>query len=69
MDFFLDEKILYFYDPPPPVYQEREEQSDDRFTIEQLKSIIKELRTNSDAEGNIKSSTFVNLMMVRTTNS
>lgn len=25
MDFFLDEKILYFYDPPPPVYQEREE--------------------------------------------
>ncbi len=25
MDFFLDEKILYFYDPPPPVYQGREE--------------------------------------------
>jgi len=34
MDFFLDEKILYFKDPPPPVYPAREEMRDNRFTIE-----------------------------------
>ena len=34
MDFFLDQKILYFYDPPPEVYPAREEVRTTRFTIE-----------------------------------
>jgi len=34
MDFYLDEKILYFRDPPPPVYPAKEETRAERFTIE-----------------------------------
>lgn len=34
MDFYLDEKILYFRDPPPPVYPAWEEIRPDWFTIE-----------------------------------
>ena len=43
----MDEKILYFRDPPPPVYPAKQEVRSERFTIDELKTIIREIRYNS----------------------
>ncbi len=68
MDFFLDEKILYFKDPPPPVYPAWEEFRPNWFSIDKLKTIIREIKANSNDE-KIKCDTFINILVSRTLSS
>ena len=43
MDFCVDEKILYFVEPPPPKLPPLEEFRPDRFSADQLRTIVAEL--------------------------
>jgi hypothetical protein len=43
MDFCVDEKIMNYIDPPPEKLPAMEEVRYDRFNIEQLRTLVKEL--------------------------
>lgn len=68
MDFFLDQKILNFLDPPPAILPAREEIRSERFTIEQLETLINELIISSE-EDKLDNNAFITMLISRTENS
>ena len=68
MDFFFDMKILYFLDPEPEVFPPREPIQEDKFNIDQLRSLINEIKYNSE-DGKIDNETLIDLLLTRTRNS
>lgn len=69
MDFVVDESYQNYIDPPPPKLDAMEEVRDDRFTVPELKALIRELKTLASDGNTILNRDVVELLIRKTSNS
>jgi len=63
MDFLVDQKVHYYIDPPPPKLPVLEEVRSDRFSIPQLRCLLKDLQKMSKGERLVEVDKVMDLFM------
>lgn len=63
MDFSIDCKVKNFIDPPPPKLPELEQVKPDRFTIPQLKHMVRDLQGLANEQGLIANNQICELFL------
>lgn len=69
MDFVVENDIFNFINPPPEKLPAMEAAVDDRFSIPQLRSLVKELRLLANSSGKISNRNAIELLVRKSNNS